>query len=69
MALGVRVHTRHMVRGIERMADQNRIGTLGIERAIGFIHQLVCRQHDAALQQQRLGKSVCLGRNDHSGLL
>ena len=45
-----------MVRGIERMAHQHRIGARGIELAISLKTQVVAADADAALQGQRGSK-------------
>jgi hypothetical protein len=51
-----------MVRGIQGMANQHGIGFVGIQRAVGLIHQLVMRNGLATLQAQGLGKVHGLGR-------
>ena len=38
----------------QRMEDQDRVGTLGIEFAIGLVGDLERRQIDAAIELQRL---------------
>ena len=38
----------------QRMADQNRVGTVGIEFAIGLVGDLERRKIDAAIERQRL---------------
>ena len=69
LALFVGVPAGHVVRGVERVADQHRVGALGVERAVGFDHQLVGGQAGAAAQRQRFGESERLGRDDQSGVL
>ena len=68
LATGVGVQARHMVRGVERVADQHRVAALGVERAIGLKHQLVGRQLRAALQQQGFVETARLGRDDQRNL-
>ena len=60
LALRIRVHTGHMVRCVQGMADQHGIAALRIELSVGFVHQLVAGQLGTALQGQRLGESVGL---------
>src|SRR5690606_28477738 len=54
--------------GIEGVADQHRIGLVGVERAVGLDHELVGRQYRAAAQRQGLVEPVGLGRGDHDGI-
>ena len=46
------------------MTNQDRIATLGVELAIGFIRQLVGAQGQATLQAQGLGEGLSLGVGD-----
>ena len=53
LALGlVLVHARHMVRGVECVADKHRIRPVRVERSIGLIGQRVAAQRRAAAQRQ-----------------
>ena len=45
-----------MMRRVQRMAYQHGVISLGIQLAIGFVRQLVGRQHSAALELQGLVK-------------
>jgi hypothetical protein len=45
---------RNMLIAGQRMADQQRVGFIGVERAIGLIRNLERRQRDAAIEHQRL---------------
>ncbi len=47
------VGTGNVVRCIERMADQHRVGAIGVQRSVCFIHQRVTGNLRAALQWQR----------------
>ncbi len=53
----VRRLSRHVVRRIQRVADQDRVAALGIERAVGFDRQFIGGQRLAALQGQGLIES------------
>ena len=61
---GVCVMPRHMVRGVERVADQHGVAFFGIEHTIRFVSQRVVAQARAALQRQRPGKVHGLGDGD-----
>ena len=43
-----------MLIGGQRMADQNRVGAVGVEFAIGLVGDLERRKIDAAIERQRL---------------
>jgi putative Ca2+/H+ antiporter (TMEM165/GDT1 family) len=58
------VDARHVVRGVEGMAHQYRIGAVGVEGAVGFVGQVVVADGRAALQRQRLRKMHGLGCGD-----
>ena len=45
----IRVNSCDMMRGIERMAHQHGIVARGIQRAIGFVSELVIREGASAL--------------------
>jgi len=51
---GDRMHIGDMLIAGQRMADQNGVGALGVERAIGLIGDLERRQVDTAIERQRL---------------
>jgi hypothetical protein len=38
-----------MVRGIQRVADQHRVGPVGVERAVGLVGQVIVARIDAPL--------------------
>ena len=59
-----RVNARHMVRGVERVADQHRIALVGVERAIGLKRQVVLADGRTALQRKRRIKMHRLGRGN-----
>ena len=48
----------------KRVTDQDRIGAIGVERAVGFVHQLERRQRRAAAQGQRLREARALRPDD-----
>jgi len=52
------------MRRVERVAHQHRIAARGIERAVGFDHQIVTGERAAVLQLQRLGEMHFLGSDD-----
>ena len=54
-----------MVRGIERMANQYRIRLVCVERAIGFIRQVVVAQAGTTLQAKRVCKVHGLRNGSH----
>ena len=57
LALGLAfVRARHMVRGVQGMANQHRVGALGIQLAISFIGQGVIAHAGPALQRQSIRK-------------
>ncbi|MCY1528399.1 hypothetical protein D9M68_635020 [compost metagenome] len=57
----------HVVRGIQRMADQDGIAALRVERAVGFHRELVGGQRLAAGQRQRLIESDEGGSDETDG--
>jgi len=59
----VGVVARDVVGGVERMADQNRVGTVGIEPTVGLVNQLVRVHHGPALQAEGL-REFCRSRRD-----
>ena len=63
-----RIDARHMMRGIERMADEDSVGAFCVQRAIGFVHQLITLQHGARAQAQRRVEYSAIGRYDSNGL-
>ena len=68
LALGLAfVGAGHMVRRVQRVADQHCVRAVRVQRAIGFVHQRVVGQHRAALQGQRLGKVHGLWCDDAYG--
>ncbi len=54
----------HMVRGVERVADQHRVGLAGVELTVGLKTQVIATQTGAALQRQRVRKKHRLGCSD-----
>ena len=52
----VNIHARHMVRSIERVANQHRIRFVCVQRAVGLITQVISTQRRATLQRQGLVK-------------
>ncbi|MPM78721.1 hypothetical protein SDC9_125732 [bioreactor metagenome] len=57
LALGlVLVDARHVVRRVERVADQHGVGLVGVEFAVGLVGQRVVTDRGAARQWQRLGE-------------
>ncbi len=58
------INTGHMVRGVERVTNQDRIAALRVELAVGFIHQLIWPQGQTTLQPQGLGEWQGLGVSD-----
>ena len=52
----VRIFAGDMVRRVQRVAHQYRIRVVGVQGAVGFIHQRVAAQGGAALQGKRRGK-------------
>ena len=54
-----------VMEAFERMADQDRVGFVGVERAVGFVDQLVGGQQGAAGELQRVGEAREL-RLDHA---
>ncbi len=50
---GHRVGARHMMVAGERVADQHRIGALGVERAVGLVGDLERRELDAGVELER----------------
>ena len=61
-ALGiVAVHSRHVMRRVQRMAHQHGVRCVGVELAVGFVREFVFRQPLAARQRQRFRKACDLG--------
>lgn len=50
------MRTRYMLIPGERMAKENGVGRIGIERSIGFIGDIHWRQHSTAIERQRPGQ-------------
>ena len=60
---GDRMLARHVLVAGERVADQHRIGALGIERAVGLVGDLERRELDAGVELERLvGAEIGDGR-------
>ena len=59
------VNARHMVRCIERVANQYGIRFVGVERAISFIRQVVVAQARTTLQAKRVCKVHGLRNGNH----
>ena len=55
----------HVMRSVECMTDQNRIGFFRVQRAVGLIGQIVFAQSCATGERQRFGKMRVLRRSDH----
>jgi hypothetical protein len=51
----------HVMRRVQRVADQDGVRFVGVQRAVGFIHQRVIADRGAALQAQRFGEMHRLG--------
>ncbi len=67
-ALGVAcMRAGGVMAGVERMTHQHGVAALGVERAVGFIHQLVGGQLRAALKRQRLLERHALRRDVTEG--
>ena len=65
-ALGLTfIDAGHMVRGVQCMADQHRVGLVGVELAVGLVGQGVAANRCAALQRQRLVEGEELRRDKH----
>ena len=64
------INTGHMVRGVERVTNQDRIAALRVELAVGFISQLVRPQRQTTLQTQGLGEwqGMGVGNQGHGAL-
>ena len=61
-----RVYPGHMVRGVQRMADQHGVGFVGVQCAVGFITEVVRTDRRATLQGKWRLKQHRLGRgNQH----
>src|SRR5690606_29728871 len=60
----ISISTSNMMRGIQCMTHQHRIGTIRIERTVGFIYQCVIGKLRAALQWERCSKKHRLWRNN-----
>ena len=59
-----RVDPRHVVRSIQRVADQYRVALVGIEAAVGFVGQRIAADRRAALQGKRLAELHRLRNGD-----
>ena len=59
------VNTGNVMRGIERVADQNRVGFVRIQRAVGFKGEIVGAQGRAAGERERIGEMRGLCDRDH----
>ena len=57
----------YMMRAGQRMANQHRIAFVGVELAIGFIHQGVVRQRSTAAQRNGLIEARGLRRHNAYG--
>ena len=60
----LRVVARDMLVSRQCVADEDGVGLVGIQRTVSLVHQVVARQHRAALEGERLAKSGALRRND-----
>ncbi len=60
-------HAGHVVRGIQRVADQHRIAVVGVELAVGFHLQLVAVDRRSAGQRERRVEPVRLRCHDTDG--
>jgi hypothetical protein len=59
-----RMNIRHMLVARQRVADEHRIGLVGIERAVGFVGQVVGANGSTTLQSKRGFKKHRLRRGD-----
>ena len=50
---GHRIGARHMMVAGQRVADQHRVGALGVERAVGLVGDLERRELDAGVELER----------------
>jgi hypothetical protein len=57
------MHAGDMVRGVQRVADQDRIRSRGVERAVGFVDELERGQRRARAQSERRIERRTLGRH------
>jgi hypothetical protein len=62
------IKTGNMMVTRKSMANKDRVGSGGIEFAIGFIHQLVTIEHSAAFQMQGRVETRALGRYYANGI-
>ena len=58
------VITGDVMRAGKRVTDQDRVAFVGVELAIGFVHQFVVRQASAAAQRNGLFEARRLRRNN-----
>src|SRR5690606_35614328 len=63
-----RITAGDMVVAGQRMADQYRVARVGVEFAIGFVHQIVRRQHRPAFQRQRFAEVGGARGDDADGI-
>ena len=57
----VGVPAGHVMRGVEGMADQDRVGALRVQGAVGFVAQRVLGHDGTAFQSQRLVERASIG--------
>ena len=60
----VRVITGDVMMPRQRVADEDGVGPLRVQRAICFVHQVVARQHSATVEVQRRVESGALSADD-----
>src|SRR5581483_2555938 len=63
----LRVIAGDVVRGVQRVADQYRVGARGVQLAVGLVSELECGQRRAALQAQRLAEGRFLRPDSANG--
>jgi hypothetical protein len=61
------VKASHMMRGVERVAHQHRVGLRRVQRAVGLVGDLECGQLGAAAQAKRLAEAGFLRRGGADG--